>query len=101
MTDRITPPDDPDHLARLMLIRRRGACRPPLGATPAERRAHVGYWWPHDDAHEARGKVVCLTMCPVRVECLAHALRYEDGGTWGGLTAHERRRMRRAAKVSA
>lgn len=36
--------------------------------------------------------------CPVRLECLAHALsRGEKFGVWGGTSERERRRMRKAA----
>ncbi|MGI8663089.1 MAG: WhiB family transcriptional regulator [Acidimicrobiales bacterium] len=40
-------------------------------------------------------KVVCA-VCPVREQCLAHALVFhEDHGVWGGTTPTERRRLRR------
>lgn len=40
-------------------------------------------------------KVVCAA-CPVREQCLAHALIFhEDHGVWGGTTPTERRRLRR------
>lgn len=44
-------------------------------------------------AHQRLAKVFC-TGCPVRTECLAHALdqRIEDG-VWGGTTERERRAM--------
>lgn len=36
--------------------------------------------------------------CPVRAECLAYALnRNEEHGVWGGLSAPERQKLRRAA----
>lgn len=43
------------------------------------------------------------TVCPVMAECLAYALeRPWLTGVWGGVSAHERRDMRRAAsKASA
>ena len=41
-------------------------------------------------------KAVCRT-CPVRVECLEHAMRVpEKFGIWGGLSEKERRRLRRS-----
>jgi WhiB family redox-sensing transcriptional regulator len=46
----------------------------------------------------ARARAVCA-ICPVRGECLAHALAEVDAvGVWGGTTDRERRAMRRDAK---
>ena len=43
----------------------------------------------------AEAKQICAG-CPVRFECLGHALdRGEASGIWGGTTEHERRRLRR------
>lgn len=43
----------------------------------------------------AEAKAVCLG-CPVRVECLDHAMREpETSGIWGGLTESERHRLAR------
>lgn len=40
---------------------------------------------------ERRAKTVCAS-CPVRSECLDHALRHDERfGIWGGLTQRERR----------
>lgn len=33
--------------------------------------------------------------CPVKLECLEHALRFEYYGFWGGTSARERRTIRR------
>ncbi|GGJ90494.1 hypothetical protein GCM10011583_22380 [Streptomyces camponoticapitis] len=42
-----------------------------------------------------RAKSVCLG-CPVRTECLAHALdNREEFGVWGGMTERERRALLR------
>lgn len=42
-----------------------------------------------------RAKAVCA-RCPVRIDCLEHALNAgEDFGIWGGLTEAERRRVTR------
>jgi len=54
---------------------------------------------PGEDAKEARA--VCRD-CPVRVECLTHALDLQDAGAWtvigiwGGTTVKERTRLRRS-----
>ena len=48
-------------------------------------------------ARERRAKAVCAT-CPVRVDCLQHAVASDERyGIWGGLTDDERRRLRRPA----
>lgn len=36
---------------------------------------------------------ICRELCPVRAECLVHALRYSEPGIWGGAVETERRRM--------
>jgi hypothetical protein len=45
---------------------------------------------------------VCLTQCPVRLQCLDYAMRMEAGassktrmGIWGGLTPGKRKRYER------
>lgn len=54
--------------------------------------------WMFADGAEARyAKKVCRG-CPVVNDCLAYALDQRiDFGVWGGMTARERRAMRRAA----
>ena len=48
-------------------------------------------------ARERRAKSVCAA-CPVRVECLQHALAVDERyGIWGGLTHDERRVLRESA----
>ncbi|WP_323187775.1 WhiB family transcriptional regulator [Streptomyces sp. NBC_01264] len=48
------------------------------------------------EARNAAAKDVCA-LCPVQRACLRHALEVgEPFGVWGGLTAHERRELRRA-----
>lgn len=43
-------------------------------------------------ADAAAARVVCES-CPVRAECLAHAVVHrEDEGVWGGMTAGARKR---------
>ena len=69
--------------------RARAACRGPETAlffppTHAERRDER-------DAREVRAKAICI-QCPVREDCLQHALHTgEAHGIWGGLTESERR----------
>ncbi|WP_217142966.1 WhiB family transcriptional regulator [Streptomyces sp. AC627_RSS907] len=48
-----------------------------------------------EGAAQNRAKAVC-SNCPVRTECLAHALDQEiEHGIWGGMTARERRSLLR------
>lgn len=52
----------------------------------------------HGQGHGERpddARALCAA-CPVREECLDHALTHnETEGVWGGLTAKERRALRR------
>ncbi|KOX36335.1 MULTISPECIES: WhiB family transcriptional regulator [unclassified Streptomyces] len=48
-----------------------------------------------DGAAQNQAKALCFT-CPVRTECLAHALdRRIEHGVWGGMTDRERRALLR------
>ncbi|MEU1408389.1 WhiB family transcriptional regulator [Streptomyces sp. NPDC005728] len=48
-----------------------------------------------EGAAQSRAKVLC-TGCPVRTECLAHALDHRiEHGVWGGMTERERRALLR------
>jgi WhiB family transcriptional regulator, redox-sensing transcriptional regulator len=48
-------------------------------------------------ARERRAKSVCAS-CPVRVECLEHAIAVDERyGIWGGLNQEERRTLRASA----
>jgi len=44
-----------------------------------------------------KAKQLCGS-CPVKQECLEYALRNNDDGVWGGMTANERRKVKRIAK---
>ena len=55
---------------------------------------------PARDAQVAAAKAVCA-RCPVRAECLAEALARIPYGIAGGLTEHERRRLRTHAPHAA
>lgn len=55
-------------------------------------------WFIERDSDIDRALAVCA-VCPVRVECLAHALANgEDVGIWGGKTQDDLRAIRRAAR---
>lgn len=46
-----------------------------------------------DDLYEQQAKAICAD-CPVREQCLDHAVRTpEQYGIWGGKTPRERRRL--------
>ena len=48
-------------------------------------------------ARERRAKQVCAS-CPVRAECLEHAITLDERyGVWGGLTQDERRHLGQSA----
>lgn len=48
-------------------------------------------------ARERRAKSVCAS-CPVRNECLEHAISLDERyGIWGGLNQEERRLLRESA----
>ncbi|MGY0021450.1 WhiB family transcriptional regulator [Streptomyces sp. cg35] len=55
-----------------------------------------------EGAAQSAGKRVCAA-CPVKTECLAHALdRRIDHGVWGGMTERERRALlRRRPQVTS
>jgi WhiB family redox-sensing transcriptional regulator len=59
-------------------------------------------FFPTSDADAGAAKAVCMA-CPVRDECLEHALEMRPApeGVWGGLTAIERHRvLRRRQKAT-
>lgn len=62
----------------------RGACN---GAATA-------LFFPENAADTEAAKAICET-CPVKNECLDHALANNEPGIWGGTTGKERRRMKR------
>lgn len=44
-------------------------------------------------------RAICKT-CPVKDECLMHAIIYGEGGIWGGETEEFRERMAKSAKAT-
>jgi WhiB family redox-sensing transcriptional regulator len=53
-------------------------------------------FWPDDSdlASNMRAKAICKD-CPVKLECLQHALDNDEAGIWGGTTEKERRSLLR------
>lgn len=73
----------------------RGACRAPGVPT------WLFFPGRGDNETVQRAKAVCAT-CPVAADCLAYAERTgQREGVWGGLTAHQRRQARQAARTAA
>lgn len=63
------------------------------------RRNNIFYATTRDDGgeliHLEAARRIC-NQCPVRAECLAHAVQtYEDQGIWAGTTPDQRKRLRR------
>jgi WhiB family redox-sensing transcriptional regulator len=57
-------------------------------------------FFPERGASTKEAKAVCRG-CVVREDCLEHALtNSEKFGIWGGMSARERRRIRRARRVA-
>lgn len=59
----------------------------------AECRSHPPDMWfpPKGDAGIGLAAKAVCAVCPVNVECLTFAVKHNEVGIWGGLTAHERR----------
>jgi WhiB family transcriptional regulator, redox-sensing transcriptional regulator len=57
-------------------------------------------FFPTSEAHATEAKAICA-VCPVREECLEHALETRPDGVWGGLTATERHRLIRRRQKAA
>lgn len=54
-------------------------------------------FYPDKGGTTLHAKRVCAA-CPVRTECLHHALtNHEEHGVWGGLAPRERKKLRAAA----
>lgn len=89
------------------------ADRPRRDETWRDRAACVGLpvdWWvPAAPEDHGRGRpipepapqaVAMCADCPVRSECLAYAVEWNEQGYWGGLTEVQRRRLRRTGTAA-
>jgi len=58
-------------------------------------------WELGTQSNNALAKQICQ-RCPVRLQCLEYAMIADDeAGTWGGLTAIERRQLRSLARQTS
>lgn len=70
-------------------------CAPAPDATPEDVRALHALFFGDTQKAQNAAKALCWE-CPVRVECLRGAIeRREPDGVWGGLTAKERKQLRK------
>ena len=61
---------------------------------------HVSVMYPRTKAEAKVPKEIC-SECPVREECLEHALdNNEEYGVWGGTTELERRALKKARQAA-
>lgn len=58
----------------------------------------VKLFYPERGCDAATPREICHT-CPVRAECLDHALRHESYGIWGGTSEKARERIRRERRI--
>lgn len=57
-------------------------------------------FFPEKGASAREARAVCA-VCPVRAACLRYAIEHDERhGIWGGLTEHQRRRLRERHLVS-
>lgn len=79
--------------------------RPEWHADALCAQADPDAWFPERGSSPRVAKMICR-RCEVRPNCLDAALTYEHThrteiwGVWGGLTANERRRLRRDAALA-
>lgn len=57
-------------------------------------------WESGTRADDLLAKTVC-NRCPVKQLCLEYAMTEDEMGTWGGLTAHERRQLKSLSRSSS
>lgn len=73
---------------------------PPEDGVPCQ--ANPDLWWPQtsEDRTAAWAKAACAS-CPILDGCLEWAVHNESHGIWGGTTAVERTRIRKARQLPA
>jgi len=60
--------------------------------------SYEAYYPTRGRTSEAKIKDLC-NACPVKKECLDHALKYEEYGFWGGVSAKGRKRIRKELNI--
>lgn len=59
-------------------------------------------FFPERGDRNKAAKAICFDLCPVREECLEHALsRPEKWGIWGGTSERERQAIRKRRNADA
>lgn len=53
-----------------------------------------------DSVDQVAEAIVICERCPVQAACLDHALRHENIGVWGGTSARQRARTRKALGIT-
>lgn len=62
-------------------------------------RTTPGDWFPPDNHPNPPAKVICQ-QCPVKQQCLDHAIQeHEEHGIWGATTERERQRIWRKMRT--
>ena len=59
----------------------------------------IDWFYPAEGSSASAEALATCVSCPVRSDCLEHAIAHEDYGYWAGTSARERRRMRRARGI--
>lgn len=56
-------------------------------------------WFSDDRVDQREAKRICREECPIKDKCLEHAVKdVEVWGIWGGTSAAQRKKARRAVK---
>lgn len=76
---------------------------PPLDGTEPCRQWNPDFYYPTKDTASLTIQAVITRTCGschVQQECLTWGLHHENYGYWGGVGPKERKRMRRALRIS-
>jgi WhiB family redox-sensing transcriptional regulator len=65
-------------------------------------KSHDSNLWfsPSPKSEDTARAVAICNRCPIREGCLTHSLEWGEEGVWGGLTAKERKVVRRERGVT-
>jgi hypothetical protein len=70
------------------------------GKAPEDGAREPHRFYPEDNWDMGGALEICR-VCPIRVECGEYAMKHELHGTWGGLTAGRRTKIRREQRKAA